>query len=98
MLAGAEEAGFTWRLISEDLKEFLTDCGCSLAKRNRRKNMKWGKPEEVLPEDNAFAVNVYSFGAKTYLAILSLKDDQFWNIERQKRRPILSTCQDSTAH
>jgi hypothetical protein len=40
MLAGAEEAGFTWSLISEDVKEFLTDCGCSLAKKNRRKKMK----------------------------------------------------------
>jgi hypothetical protein len=53
MLAGAEEAGFTWPLISEDVKEFLTDCGCPLAKKNHRKKMKWGKPEEVLPEDNA---------------------------------------------
>jgi len=78
MLAGAEEARFTWPLTSEDVKEFLTDCGCSLAKKNRRKKMKWGKPEEVLPEDNAFAMDVYSFGATTYLSILNLKDDQFW--------------------
>jgi len=40
MLAGAEEAGFTWPLISEDVKEFLTDCGCSLAKKNRWKKIK----------------------------------------------------------
>ena len=79
--AGAEEAGFTWPLISEDVKEFLTDCGCSLAKKNRRKKMKWGKREEVLPEDNAFAVDLNSFGAKTYLSILNLKDDQFWSTE-----------------
>jgi len=81
MLAGAEEAGFTWPLISEDLEEFLTDCGCSLAKKNRRKKMKWGKPEGVLPEDNAFAVDLYSFGGKTYLSILNLKDDQFCSKE-----------------
>jgi len=46
ILAGAEEAGFTWPLISEDVKEFLTDCGCSLAKKNRWKKMKWGKSEK----------------------------------------------------
>jgi hypothetical protein len=68
-------------LVSENVKEFLTDCGCSLAKKNCRKKMKWGKPEEVLPEDNAFAVDLYSFGAKTYLSILNLKDDQFWSTE-----------------
>ena len=28
MLAGTEKAGFFWPLISEDVKEFLTDCGC----------------------------------------------------------------------
>ena len=53
MLASAKGAGFTWPLTSEDVKEFLTDCGCPLAKKNHRKKMKWGKPEEVLPEDNA---------------------------------------------
>jgi len=53
----------------------------ALAKKNRRKKMKWGKPEELLPEDNAFAVDLYSFGAKTYLSIINLKDDQFWSTE-----------------
>ena len=43
--------------------------------------MKWGKPEEVLPEDNAFAADLYSFGAKMYLSVLNLKDDHFWSIE-----------------
>jgi hypothetical protein len=43
--------------------------------------MKWSKPEEVLSEDNAFAVDLYSFGAKTYLSILNLNDDQFWSTE-----------------
>jgi hypothetical protein len=81
MLAGAEDAGFTWPLISEDVKEFLTDCGCSLAKKNRRKKMKWGWPEEVLPEGNAFAVDFYFFGAETYPSTLNLKDDQFGSTE-----------------
>ena len=58
MLFSAKKAGITWPLISEDVKEFLTDFGCSLAKKNRRKKMKWGKPEEVLPEDNVFAVDL----------------------------------------
>ena len=58
MLFSAKKAGITWPLISEDVKEFLTDFGCSLSKKNRRKKMKWGKPEEVLPEDNVSAVDL----------------------------------------
>ena len=49
------------------------------------KKMKWCKPEEVLPEDNVFAVDLYSFGSKTYLSILNLKDDKFWSTEVWKK-------------
>jgi len=47
--------------------------------------MKWGKPEEVLPEDNAFAADHNFFGANTYLSILNLTDAQFWSIEVEEK-------------
>ena len=73
MIAGAQEAGFTCPVISH-VNGFFVDCRCNVAKKNRRKRMKWGKTEDVLPEDNACAVDLYCFGANSLCELTILSD------------------------
>ena len=40
MINEALKASFIWPNISESIREFLADCGCSVAKNNRRKGIK----------------------------------------------------------
>jgi hypothetical protein len=66
-----------WPLISKVGKDFFSDCGCSLTKRNKRKKVTWGNGNVVLPEENSFAMDLYSYGTKTYLSTLNLKTEKF---------------------
>ena len=81
IMNAANDACLTWPRISEDVQEFLIDCGCSLSKKNRRKRLTWGTPAAVYPSENSIAVDLYSYGGKHFLSILDLNSDEFWSME-----------------
>ena len=59
MFKCAEEMSVTWPNISEDIRDFLCDCGCALSKENRRKGVKWGNPSALLPEETSYALDLF---------------------------------------
>ena len=52
ILGIAKDSKLTWPMISEDIREFLSDCCCGLAKSTRRKRVAWKHPKAVLPQKN----------------------------------------------
>jgi hypothetical protein len=70
-----------WPDISEDIREYLGDCGCAMPKKNRRKSKKWGTTEAVLPEDTSYALDLYTYSGKIYLSILHLSTDTYCCLE-----------------
>jgi hypothetical protein len=72
MLAAAEGTGFMWPGILNEIRELFSDCGCAYAKNKCRKLPKLGTPEAVIPEENSYALELDSFGGKTYLSILDI--------------------------
>jgi hypothetical protein len=62
--------------------KFLSNCICALTKNNRRRIVRLGKAKRIanLEDDNSYALDLYSYGAKTYLSILHLKSNEYWSI------------------
>jgi hypothetical protein len=76
---------YHWPGILEDIKSHLSDCLCSLTKQNRRRVSDWGT---VVSAD--YYLDLYTYGAKTYLTILSSKDDKFWALELDSKANVLA--------
>jgi hypothetical protein len=68
----ADEARLNRPRMSEDVQEFLIDCGWSLNKKNRRKRSTWGNPAAVYPSQISIAVNLFPYRGKLFLSILSI--------------------------
>lgn len=81
----AEDMNVTWPYITEDIREYLSDCGCAVTKNNRRKCASWGKPEALLPDETSYALGLYTYAGKIYLSILHLKSESFWSLEVPKK-------------
>lgn len=86
MLKAAEDLNVIWPDISEDIREYLGDCGCAMSKNNRRKSKKWGTSEAVLPEDTSYALDLYTYSGKIYLSIVHLSTDTYWCLEVHEKK------------
>jgi hypothetical protein len=81
MIKWAEDMNVTWPYITKDIREYLSDCGCALTKNNRLKCASWGKPEALLPDENSYALDLYTYAGKMYLSIPHFKSESFWSLE-----------------
>ena len=50
IMSATDDACLAWPKISEDVQDFLTDRGCSLTKKNRRKRLTWRSSAAVYPK------------------------------------------------
>jgi hypothetical protein len=82
MINGFKEMKVTWLGISQDIMEFLSDCNCARTENNRRRITSLGKPKLIskLEDGKSYALDLYTFGKKTYLSILHLKSGEFWSL------------------
>ena len=81
MIKCAEDMNVTWPYITEDIREYLSDCGCAVTKNNQRTCVSWGKPEALLPDETSYALDLYTYAGKIYLSILHLKSESLWSLE-----------------
>lgn len=79
MITLAKEMNVIWPNISSDIMEFLGDCDCSLKKNNRKKILRLGNPQEIkhLDKEKSYALDLYTFGQKSYLSILQLSTGEY---------------------
>ena len=76
MLKAAEDMNITWPNISDDIREYLGDCGCGMYKNNRRKSRKCGTPKAILPEETSYTLDLH-----TDIPLDFASSDKYWCLE-----------------
>jgi hypothetical protein len=76
---------YHWPGMLDDIRSFLSDCLCSLTKKNRRRISEWGT---VVKAD--LYLDLYTYGPKTYLTIIDSQKDEFWALELMSKTDVLA--------